>query len=264
MMLGRESKKIFFITVICGVLGGMFFASADDGLPSIPVETPTPTETYSGGTLPSRDQYSTSMPTMPSLPSMDPEVSRQQGSQTLQSVDLDEASDRQNVRSQLGGMSGESSNPNGADTSSFGGFSPPSGITTTQAGGGSTGASGSQRSASRADPLGGNASSGDEAQSTVSRDGTFPAGSLDATSGEPVGLGTLVVDRFSRDVVASWYNSLAAMTALRTQIVNRQTQRIADKIDEVNDTHRSLNQNLTNLISTMNQVLMQLPTIPGA
>lgn len=264
-MTNKDIKKMLLTAILVGILGGSLFAFADDG-PTFPTSTATPslTETYNGSTVPSREQYSTEMPSLPSLPSLDPEVSRQQGAETIQSVDLDEASDRNNVRQQMGSMSAESSNPGGGNNSSFGSFSPPSGVTTTANGsGGSSGSSGSRGSSSRSDPLGGSSTSGDEAQSTVSQDGTLPSGSLDVAP-VPVGLGSLLVDRFSRDAMASWYNALSAMTALRTQIVNRQTQRLADKIDEVNDTHRSLNQNLSSLISTMNQVLIQLPTIPGA
>ncbi len=261
-------KKLLLVSALLGTFGGVMFAFADDiptALPTaLPTATPSLTELFQGNTIPGRDQFSTAIPSLPSLPALDPTVARQQGSQTLQSVNLDEASDRQGVRQQIGSMSGESSNPGGVSSPSLGDFSLPSGVTTTQAGGGSVGGAGSQRSSSRSDPLGASSASGDDAQSTVSRSGTLPAGALGATSGDPVALGSLIVGRFSRDAVGSWYNALAAMTALRTQIVNRQTQRIADKIDELNDTHRELNQNLSSLVSTMNQVLMQLPTIPGA
>lgn len=266
-MANKEIHKILLTAIVIGIFGGTLFVFADSDLPrSLPTSTATPrlTEAYNGTTIPNRDQYSTAMPNIPFLSNMNPTVARQQGAQTLQSVNLDEASDRQNVRRQVGGMSGESTNPGGNSSSPFSSFSPPAGVTTTQVGGGSSGVSGSQRSSSPADPLGGNASSGEDAQSPVSRNGGLPSGAVGATQGDPVKLGSLIVDRFSRDVMASWYNALAAMTALRTQIVNRQTQRIADKIDAVNDTHRSLNQNISDLVSTMNQVLVQLPTIPGS
>lgn len=187
------------------------------------------TEDYQAPSLPSRNELSTRVPQPPRIPSADPATLRQSGSTLLQQFNPDTANNHNNLRKQIARLSEEVAHPT---------------------------------SSSPADPSGNNAVTGENSQSSVSSTGTLPTGTVSAEP-RPSRLGQAAVDRYGRDALLSWYNSLAATMVLRAEIVTKQTQKLADKFDEVNTIHKEINQYWNDLNSTSNAILVQLPTNPG-
>lgn len=187
------------------------------------------TEGYQAPALPNRNSLTESLPRAPQIPSANPATLRQSGSALLQQFNPDSANDSRTMRDQIAALSGEVAHPD---------------------------------SNSPTDPLGNNAATSENTQSSVSVSGSLPAGTL---SSEPRSsqLGQSAVNRYGRDALLSWYNSLAATMVLRAEVVTKQTQKLADKFDEVNSIHREINQYWKDLNSTSNAILVQLPTNPG-
>lgn len=187
------------------------------------------TEGYQAPALPNRDSLTGNLPRAPQIPSANPATLRQSGNTLLQQFNPDSANDSRAIRDQIAALSGEVAQPNAS---------------------------------SPTDPLGNNAATSENTQSSVSSSGTLPAGTVSA---EPRSsrLGQSAVDRYGRDALLSWYNALAATMVLRAEVVTKQTQKLADKFDEVNTIHKEINQYWKDLNSTSNAILVQLPTNPG-
>jgi hypothetical protein len=118
-------------------------------------------------------------------------------------------------------------------------------------------------SGTAADPLGTDAATGQNERSSLTRDGSLPAGAVEAAP-QSLTTGALVTGRIASDATGSFENSLAAFIALRAEISNKQTEKLAGKLDQLNDSHRSINTKMKDLAKTMNDVLKQLPTIPSS
>lgn len=187
------------------------------------------TEGYQPPTLPSRDQLQRQLPSVPAIPTPDPATLRQSGASRLAGLNLDQVPDHNSLRNQMNALTNEVSHPD---------------------------------SNNPADPTGNNVATGQNSQSSVTSNGSLPSGSL-AVEPKASGLGREVADRASRDALSSWYNALAATMSLRAEVVTKQTQKLADKFDEINNIHRDINTSWQDLNSTANAILMQLPTIPG-
>ncbi len=187
------------------------------------------TEGYQAPSIPSRDDLTARIPQAPRVPEADPATLRQSGTTLLQQFNPDTANDHNAIRQQIGALGGEVARPD---------------------------------SGAPADPLGNNVATGQNTQSSVSNTGTLPAGTISAEP-RPSRLGQSAVDRYGRDALQSWYNSLAATMVLRAEVVTKQTKKLADKFDEVNTIHKEINEYWKDLNSTSNAILVQLPTNPG-
>lgn len=187
------------------------------------------TEGYEAPSIPSRSALQSSLPNPPAIPTPDTATLRQAGNTQLQQFNPDSATDHNAMRSLIGGLSAESAQPDSNTPS---------------------------------DPLGNNAATGQNAQSSVSSTGALPAGTL---SSEPraSAIGRSAVNRYGSDALASWYNYLAATMVLRAEIVTKQTQVLADKFDEINTIHKGINESFQELNSSANAILRLLPTNPG-
>ncbi len=221
----KALAQSIFIGIACSFVMGTMAVLADGNVPSLT----SLTDGYQSPAIPSRDQLISRIPTAPAIPTPDAATLRQAGATQLQQFSADHATDHGDIRTQLNNLSQEISHPS---------------------------------SSSSHDPLGNNVSTGENTQSTVSSNGSLPAGTLNA---EPraSGLGQEAANRLSQDAVNSWYNTLAATVSLRAEIASRQTQKLADKLDEINNIHKDINNNLKQINAAANAVLMQLPTIPG-
>lgn len=187
------------------------------------------TEGYQAPSIPSRSALQSSIPNPPVIPTPDTATLRQAGNTQLQQFNPDSATDHNAMRRLISGLGDESAHPDSNTPS---------------------------------DPLGNRVATGNDAQSSVSSTGSLPAGSLNA---EPraSAIGSSAVNRYGGDALASWYNYLAATMVLRAEIVTKQTQTLADKFDEINTIHKSINESFQELNASANAVLRLLPTNPG-
>jgi hypothetical protein len=215
-------KQSIFTALMLSLVMGTMLTLADFSPTSL-------SEGYQAPSIPSRDDLATRIPQAPRVPETDPATLRQSGTTLLQQFNPDIANDHDAIRQQIGALSGEVAHPD---------------------------------SGSPSDPLGNNAATGQNTQSSVSGTGTLPAGTISAEP-RPSQLGQSAVDRYGRDALQSWYNSLAATMVLRAEVVTQETKKLADMFDEVNTIHKEINQYWKDLNSTSNAILVQLPTNPG-
>ncbi len=220
----RTSTKLHFQAVFSTVAICLSLSLVTGVMIASAIDEPTLPD-YQVPTIPSRDSLIRSVrPT--TLP--DPNSARIPGMPSLQSLNSD-TSDTDTIRQTMRTITSERAQPSSGTAS---------------------------------DPLATDASTGQNAQSSLTRNGSLPAGAVDAAP-QSFNAGALVTGRIAQDATSSFENSLAAFIALRAEISNKQTEKIAGKLDQLNDSHRSINNKMKDLAKTMNDVLKQLPTIPA-
>lgn len=247
-----QEKKFLFISIIVlliGLLGGniIVHASIFDSIGNV----------FNNSSIPSRDQ----LPDVPTLPTAFPlpaEVANEQGARQLQSMNLNEAGNSDTVMNRINSISAENANPNrlpGALPSPI--SSLGSQIINTQSSSTNSSAfnAGNRPSASNPNAL-------NSGQSSVTRNGQLPNNALGVSGGDPTTLANLLISSANRDVVNSRVDYLASVLALKLQLINTETGHLAGKMDEMNHTHKELNEELKKLAETMNTIVQKLPTIP--
>ena len=248
-----------FTALALGLLGGVFIASAD-----APATFTSIADRYHAPSLPNRDDLVGQLPELPSTPPLDPSVARQQGARALQGLNPDQSFNPDTMMSQINNISAEDANPN-----RLSGFIPPSAsaianrvsqVQSTTGNPVSNLPTGNQNSS--LDPLGTNPNIAAQQQSNVTRDGSLPNGSLNVTGGNPTALARTLINAAGTDVENSYNNALAANLALKLQIVNRQAERLAGKLDALNTSAADLNNTSSDFVIVFNDILKKLPTLP--
>ena len=247
-----QEKKILFTSIsllLLGLLSGTVMVKADifGSIGNV----------FNNASIPGRDQ----LPEVPNLPTTFPlpaQVANQQGARQLQAMNLNEVGNSDTVMNQINSISAESANPNrlpGALPSSI--SSLGSQITNIQ----STSGDNMPFSAGNR-PASSNPNQLNSGQSSVTRNGQLPNNALGVSGGDPNILANVLISNANRDVVNSRADYLASVLALKLQLINTETSHLASKMDQMNHTHKELNEELKKLAETMNTIVQKLPTIP--
>lgn len=243
-------------SVVIGALGTVVVATASTASSLV--------ERYNNTSVPSRSDLLSRVPGLPTQFPLDPTVARQQGARELQGLNPNQALNPDRMGEQLGRINSESANPQRlAGNIPSGASSLGSRVLNTQSNPtATTGTPSAAATNSPSDPLGQDPAAAARQQSSVTRSGTLPNGALNVSGGDPLGLANTLSRLASTDIGNASENYLSSLLAMKLQVLNTQTTRLAAKVDLVNEDHATLNRNIQSLADTMNEILKQLPTLP--